>query len=140
MISPTRAYFLNNSTQAVEDGSFSVQTGAVSTLSSQAAFVMDGVPTTIGDQVGVFEPTTGSNFNWNEEANAAGYGASPLGTTGAYTAGTNGRFTVTVNNFTNVTGSPSLLVFYLSSPTTGYMVEVDGSGDIGGVFTQQTSP
>ncbi len=140
MISPTRAYFLNNSTQAVEDGSFSVQTGAVSTLSNQAAFVMDGVPTTIGDQVGVFEPTTGSNFNWNEEANAAGYGASPLGTTGAYTAGTNGRFTVTVNNFTNVTGSPSLLVFYLSSPTTGYMVEVDGSGDIGGVFTQQTSP
>ncbi|MGA7561042.1 MAG: hypothetical protein WCF61_07535 [Terriglobales bacterium] len=140
MTSPTSAYFLNNSAQAVEDGSFSAQTGAVSTLNSQAAFVMDGFPGTYGDQVGVFEPTAGSNFNWNEEANQAGYGALPVGTNGAYTAATNGRFTVTVNNFNNLTGNASFLVFYLSSPTTGYMVEVDGSGDIGGVFTQQTSP
>ncbi|MGA7446852.1 MAG: hypothetical protein WBQ43_22940 [Terriglobales bacterium] len=140
MISPTSAYFLNNSTQAVEDGSFSGQSGAVSTLNSQAAFVMDGFPGTYGDQVGVFEPTTGSNFNWNEEANQAGFGALPVGTNGVYTAATNGRFTVTVNNFNNLSGNASFLVFYLSSPTTGYMVEVDGSGDIGGVFTQQTSP
>ncbi len=140
MISPTSAYFLNNSAQAVEDGSFSVQTGAVSTLNSQAAFVMDGFPGSYGDQVGVFQPTTGSNFNWNEQANEAGFGAAPLGTTGAYIAGSNGRFTVTVNNFNNITGNPTFLVFYLSSPTTGYMVEVDGSGDIGGVFAQQTSP
>jgi hypothetical protein len=140
MISPTSAYFLNNSTQAVEDGSFSLQTGSVSTLSNQAAFVMDGFPGTIGDQVGAFQPTAGSNFNWNEQANALSYGAQPLGTTGAYNAATNGRFTVTVNNFTNITGSPSLLVFYLSSPNSGYMIEVDGSGDIGGLFAQQTSP
>jgi hypothetical protein len=140
MISPTSAYFLNNSTQAVEDGSFSLQTGSVSTLSNQAAFVMDGFPTTIGDQVGAFQPTTGSNFNWNEQANALSNGAEPLGTTGAYTPAANGRFTVTVNNFNNITGNASFLVFYLTSPNTGYMIEVDGSGDIGGLFAQQTSP
>jgi hypothetical protein len=47
---------------------------------------------------------------------------------------------VTVNNFNNITGNASFLVFYLTSPNTGYMIEVDGSGDIGGLFAQQTSP
>lgn len=140
MISPTSAYFLNNSPQAVEDGTFSLQTGSVSTLSNQAAFVMDGIPLALGDQVGAFQPTTGSNFNWNEQINSAGFGSQPVGTNGAFSAATNGRFTVTVNNFNNITGSPSFLVFYVSSPTTGFMVEVDGSGDIGGLFAQQTSP
>jgi hypothetical protein len=136
MASPTNAYFLNNSSLAVEDGTFSQQSGTVSALSSQAAFVMDGYPGSLGDQVGDFLATSSTAFNWNEQANLAGDGAAAIGTNGSYTISSNGRVEVTVNNF----NPASSLVFYLSSPNTGYMVEVDGSGDIGGAFTQQTSP
>lgn len=136
MVSPTSAFFLNNSSTAVEDGSFSLQSGApFNALSSQAAFVMDGVPGALGDQVGPFDPTSSTAFNWNEEANIAGTGAVAIGTNGTYTISSNGRVEATVNNF----NPSSSVVFYLSSPNTGFMVEVDGSGDIGGVFTQQAS-
>ncbi len=140
MVSPTSAYFLNNSPTAVEDGSFSSQTGTITTLSAQAAFVMDGVPDTpAGGQVGDFEPTTSGAFNWNEasngyNSNTGSFGSVPIGTNGTYTVGSSGRVEVVVNNV-----APEL-VFYLSSSTTGFIVEVDGTGDIGGVFTQQTSP
>jgi hypothetical protein len=137
MVSPTTAYFLNNSPAAVEDGSLLLQTGGpFSALTGQAAFVMDGYPGSLGGQVGAFDPTSSTAFNWNEQANAAGTGAGPIGTNGTYTVSSNGRVEVIVNNF----NPASDVVFYLSSPNTGFMVEVDGSGDIGGVFTQQTSP
>jgi len=136
MVNGTSAYFLANNTAAVEDGTFSLQQGApFSTLSSQAAFVMDGFDVAFKDRVGLFKPTSGG-FNWNQAANSfdatAGVGTpSALGTTGTNQVSSNGRVTVTVNNVT-----PSL-VFYLSSANTGFMVQEDA--DIGGSFTQQAS-
>jgi hypothetical protein len=135
MISPTSAYFLDNSSTAVEDGTFSLQSGGpFSALTAQAAFVMDGVDTTYKDRVGDFDPTSSGNFNWNEQSNSAGTGAVSIGTNGSYTVSStaNGRVSVVVNNVTPT------LVFYLSSPNTGFMVQEDGA-DIGGVFTQQAS-
>ncbi len=134
MLSPTSAYFLDNSPLAVEEGSFTAQSGSVSSLSAQGAFVLDGFPGAFGGQVGDFQPTNGGNFNWNEVANS-GSGGSGIGTNGNYTAsGPSGRFTVAVNNFSPATN----YVFYLSSPNTGFMIEEDaGAGDIGGVFAQQ---
>jgi hypothetical protein len=131
----TRAYFLVNSTLAVEDGTFSQQQGAPFTaLSSQAAFVMDGFDVSYKDRVGAFKPTS-SGFNWNQAANSfdvnLGGNPSALGTTGTYQVSSNGRVTVSVNNVT-----PSL-VFYLSSANTGFMVQEDA--DIGGSFSQQAS-
>jgi len=131
----TRAYFLVNSTLAVEDGTFSQQQGAPFTaLSSQAAFVMDGFDVAYKDRVGAFKPTS-SGFNWNQAANSfdvnLGGNPSALGTTGTYQVSSNGRVTVSVNKVT-----PSL-VFYLSSANTGFMVEEDA--DIGGFFSQQAS-
>ena len=55
-----------------------------------------------------------------------------IGTNGSYTVGSNGRVASVVNNVTPT------LVFYLSSPNTGFMVQEDGA-DIGGVFIQQAS-
>jgi hypothetical protein len=133
MVNNTRAYFLVNSAAAVEDGTFSLQTGGPFTaLTAQAAFNMDGFDTTDKDRIGVFEPT-GTGFKWNQEANAfSGVSAvSTLGTTGTYQVGSNGRVAVVVNGVTNS------LVFYLSSPNTGFMVQEDAN--IGGVFSQQAS-
>jgi hypothetical protein len=133
MVNNTRAYFLVNSVAAVEDGTFSLQSGAPFTaLTAQAAFNMDGFDTADKDRVGIFEPT-GTGFKWNQEANAfSGVSAvSTLGTTGTYQVSSNGRVAVVVNGVT------SNLVFYLSSPNTGFMVQEDAN--IGGVFSQQAS-
>jgi len=132
----TRAYFLADSTLAVEDGTFSQQQGAPFTaLTSQAAFVMDGFDVAFKDRVGLFKPTNGG-FSWNQSANSfdatTGIGnPSTLPTSGTYQVSSNGRVTVTVNGIT------SSLVFYLSSANTGFMVQEDA--DIGGAFTQQAS-
>jgi hypothetical protein len=133
MVNNTRAYFLVNSAAAVEDGTFSLQSGAPFTaLTAQAAFNMDGFDTTDKDRVGIFQPT-GTGFKWNQEANAFSgiSNVSTLGTTGTYQVGSNGRVAVVVNGVT------SNLVFYLSSPNTGFMVQEDAN--IGGVFSQQAS-
>jgi hypothetical protein len=136
MVNGTRAYFLADSIAAVEDGTFSLQQGAPFTaLSSQAALVMDGFDIAYKDRVGVFAPTS-SGFNWNQAADSfdatTGIGTqSSLPTSGTYHASSNGRVTVIVNNVT-----PSL-VFYLSSPSTGFMVQEDA--DIGGSFALQAS-
>jgi hypothetical protein len=135
MVNGTRAYFLANSTLAVEDGTFSLQQ-ASPTLSGQAAFVMDGFDTTLKDRVGGFETTSSTAFNWNQTANAfdpfTGVGiVTALGTNGSYTVSSNGRVAVVVNGVT------TSVVFYLSSANTGFMVQEDAN--IGGAFTQQAS-
>ena len=135
MVNATRAYFLADSTAAIEDGTFSLQQGApFSALGSQAAFVMDGFDTTFKDRVGVFVPTS-SGFNWKQAANAfdvnLGGNPSSLGTNGTAQVSPNGRVAVTVNGVT------SSLVFYLSGPGSGFMVQEDA--DIGGAFSQQAS-
>jgi hypothetical protein len=134
----TRAYFLANSTLAVEDGTFSLQQGApFAALTSQAAFFMDGFDTAFKDRVGLFKPTSGG-FNWNQAANSFDTSIFPpvatltsSATNGTYQVSSNGRVTVTVNNVDNS------IVFYLSSANTGFMVQEDA--DIGGAFTQQAS-
>ena len=132
----TRAYFLADSTLAVEDGTFSLQQGGPFTaLSSQAAFVMDGFDVAFKDRVGAFKPTA-TSFKWNQAANSfdatTGIGSpSTLPTSGTYQVSSNGRVTVTVNNVDNS------IVFYLSSDSTGFMVQEDA--DIGGAFAKQAS-
>ncbi len=135
MLNQSSAYFLANSTAAVENGTFSQQQGApFAAITSQAAFVMDGFDTAFKDRVGLFKPTS-SGFNWNQASNSydVNLGGSPsaLPTNGTYTVGSNGRVTVTVNGVT------SNLVFYLSSANTGFMVQEDA--DIGGSFAQQAA-
>jgi hypothetical protein len=136
MVNGTRAVFLVDSTAAVEDGTFSLQQGApFSSLGNQAAFFMDGFDVTFKDRVGAFTPTKGG-FSWKQSANAfddtIGVGTlTNTSTNGTAQVSSNGRVVVTVNGVTNS------LVFYLSSPGTGFMVQEDA--DIGGAFTQQAS-
>ena len=137
MVNPTSAYFLANNTAAVEDGTFSQQTGGPFTaLTSQAAFVMDGFDVAYKDRVGAFKPTA-TSFSWNQADNSFdptvsnGGLPSAIGTNGTYQVSSNGRATVTVNNVDNA------IVFYLSSANSGFMVQEDA--DIGGAFSQQAS-
>lgn len=138
MVNSSRAYFLVNSGTAVEDGIYTLQTGT--TLTSQAAFTMDGIDTGgIKDRVGIFTPAGSGILNWNQAANSflasAGSGqVTTLGTTATYQVSSNGRVTVVVNNVT--TGTPGM-VFYISSPNTGFMVEEDSN--VGGSFVQQAT-
>jgi hypothetical protein len=141
MVNSTRAFFLVNSGAGVEDGTYTLQTGApFSALTTQAAFVMDGFDSGgLKDRVGVFAPTGAGTLNWNQASNSflptSGSGAvSTLGTTGTYQVSANGRVTATINNVN--TASPGM-VFYLSSPNTGVMVEEDSN--VGGSFAQQAS-
>jgi hypothetical protein len=138
MVDGTRAYFLANSTLAVEDGTFSLQQGTpFAAISAQAAFVMDGFDSGgLKDRVGDFAPSTSGAFNWNQTANSflpsTGNGVvTSVGTSGTYTVSSNGRVAVVVNGVT------TSAVFYLSSANTGFMVQEDA--DIGGAFTQQAS-
>jgi hypothetical protein len=135
MLNGTSAYFLADNTAAVEDGTFSQQTGGPFTaLTSQTAFVMDGIDVAYKDRVGLFKPTA-TSFNWNQATNSFDPNLlgnpSALGTNGTYTVSSNGRVAVNVNGVT-----PSL-VFYLSSANSGFMVQEDA--DIGGSFTVQAS-
>ncbi len=136
LVNSNRAYFLVNSAAAVEDGTFSVQQGApFSAIGAQAAFFMDGFDTAFKDRVGVFEPGTGTNLKWNQASNSfdASQGGLPssIATTGSFQVSSNGRATVIVNNVS------SNFVFYLSSPSSGVIVQEDA--DIGGTFATQAS-
>jgi hypothetical protein len=138
MVNSSRAYFLVDSGTAVEDGIYTLQTGT--TLTSQAAFTMDGIDTGgIKNRVGIFSPSGSGILRWNQESNSflpsAGSGqVTTLGTTATYQVSANGRVTVVVNNVTS--GTPGM-VFYLSSPNTGFMVEEDSN--VGGSFVQQAT-
>jgi hypothetical protein len=139
MVSPTRAYVLTNSSVAIEDGTFTKQTGAPfsnSSLGSQAAFVMDGFDVAYKDRSGVITPNGSGTFQWNQQANSfdINLGGSPSATTtnGTYQVDSSGRVKVVVNNVT------SDIVFYLSSSNSGFMVQEDGA-DIGGAFLTQAT-
>jgi len=136
MVNSSRAYFLVDSGAAVEDGIYTLQTGGpFSALTSQAAFSMDGFDSGgFKDRVGIFDPTGTGTFKWNQTANSLFGAVTTLGTTGTYQVSANGRVTATVNNVNVVTSG---MVFYLSSPNTGVMVEEDSN--VGGTFAQQAT-
>ena len=141
MVNNTRAFFLVNSATGVEDGTYTLQTGGpFSAITAQAAFTMDGFDSGgFKDRTGLFSPKGAGTLNWNQVSNSflptnpPGF-VGTLGTTATYQVSANGRVTVVVNNVT--TSTPGI-VFYLSSPNTGVMVEEDSN--VGGAFTQQSS-
>ncbi len=150
MVDATHAYFLVNSSLAVEDGTFTIQQALpANPVAPQSAFVMDGFDAAFKDRTGSLQTSsgTGNSFKWNQAANSFDtnpadptFGGSPtlLPTTGTITVGSNGRATVLVNGVT------SNLVFYFSSNGSGVMVQEDtnsfgGVNDIGGSFSLQAS-
>ena len=138
MVSPSRAYFIAINGTNVEDGTIDQQSGTIG-LSAQAAFFMDGydgVAALLKDRVGTLVPSgtdsLGTNYvtSFFDPVGLAG-GSNSQAFSGTYSIASNGRTTTQLNGFTNN------LVLYLTSNSTGYMLQADSGVNMSGTFKAQ---
>jgi len=143
MVSPSRAFFLIDSTSKVEDGTVDLQqqgTFAAADVKGQYALVMDGYnPTSLLTRIGTLISDGNGNLQLNEEANSfdgtlPGLINDPGTLSGNYTVDGNGRVAAAVNTVS------SNLVMYMVSPGQGYILQNDPGVEISGKVTLQTSP
>ncbi len=141
MVSPTRAYFIALNGTNVEDGTIDQQTGSFTnpSLGSQAAFFMDGFDWVNGlfkDRVGTLVPSGTDSLGTNYvtsffDFNTLFGGSNPNAFSGTYSVASNGRTTTQLNGFTNN------IVLYLTSNSTGYVLQADTGINISGKFKAQ---
>lgn len=141
IVNSARAYFIVLNGVSVEDGTFDLQSGSFSnsSLSGQAAFLMenwDGVSVVFKDRVGTITPNGSGSLNTAYvtaffDPNAGAGGNAANGFSGNYNVGSNGRVTTQLSGFTNN------MVLYLSSSSTGYMIQADAGVNMSGPFTTQ---
>jgi hypothetical protein len=144
MVSPTRAFFLDNLTTRAEDGTADLQTTtsfSASTFNGQFALLMNGMDTTtippegLG-RIGTLQFDGSSHLTLNELANASqsGTGASSPGVlSGTYQVGSGGRFTG------SMTGGNGGLDFvgYAVSGSQSYVMQTDQGDNTFGTITLQ---
>lgn len=143
MVSPSRAYFIALNGTNVEDGTLDRQTGAFTntSLGTQTAFFMDGFDATgidllFKDRVGTLVPSGTNSLATNYVAsffdvNLVAGGFSPNHFSGSYSVASNGRTTTVLNGFTNN------IVLYLTTNSTGYLLQADAGVNMSGAFTAQ---
>jgi hypothetical protein len=137
MVSPTRAFFLNDSATDVSDGSLSAQSGTFSsaTLNGLYAFNMTGIDNNGSGNTNDFVGT----LNWNGTSsvtmraliNVTGTINPPTNFSGTYTVSSNGRVVGSFNNISNN------IVFYMISSTDAYILENDTNIEVYGNMTKQ---
>ena len=145
MVSPTRAFFLDNLTTRAEDGTADLQTStsfSAATFKGQFALLMNGmdainsVPEGLA-RIGTLQFDGSSKLTLVELANASqsGSGASnPGAMAGTYQVGNGGRFTGTVSGG----GNGLDLVGYAVSGSQAYLLQVDpGTNTSGTIQLQQ---
>ena len=133
MVSPSRAFFVNAATNAVEDGTADLQTAsnfALSTFTQQYSLAMDGLDTGAIDGIqqllsraGAMQFDGKGNLKLSEVANASVLGANNTFLSGTYTVGSNGRIVGTMSN----SGGGLGLVMYAVSPSQAYVLQTDQS-------------
>jgi len=137
MVNPSRAFFLTNSANDVEDGSIDAQTGTFSssTLNGVYVFNLTGIDGTgVGDTndfVGTLTWNGTSTVNMQTVANITGTISQPTPFAGTYTVTSNGRAVASVNQVSNN------LVFYMISSTDAYILQNDTNIQIQGSMTKQ---
>jgi len=134
MVSPSRAFFLDNSATTIEDGTADLQSGSsfsASSLKGQFVIVMDGLDRTpeqvgLSDQIlarlGTLQFDGAGNLTLNELVNASGTGGggqSPGVLKGTYTVASNGRVVANLN------GNSLDLVMYTASGSQAYVLQGD---------------
>lgn len=143
MVSPSRAFFLVNANNKVEDGTVDVQqknSFATTDLKGQYALVMDGYNSSnFLTRVGTLISDGNGNLHLNEEANSfdgtlPGLVNDPGTLSGNYTVDGNGRVAAAINSLS------SNLVMYMVSPSQAYILQNDSSTEISGTLQLQTSP
>lgn len=133
MVSPSRAFFVNAATNAVEDGTADLQTASnfgLSTFTQQYSLDMDGLDTGAIDgiqqllsRVGALQFDGKGKLTLSEVANASAVGANNTVLSGTYTVGSNGRIVGTMSN----SGGGLSLVMYAVSPSQAYVLQTDQS-------------
>lgn len=137
LVSPSRAFFLVNSTTRVEDGSMDAQGSGFSTnaLTGQSAFFMSGFNSTVfADRIGTLTWSNGSVVASLVEVDTGS--ATSGSVTTPYSVASNGRTTLAIAGLPSV--ATANLTFYLSNNGSGYGIESDGNTEIGGTMTTQT--
>jgi hypothetical protein len=128
MVSPARAFFVNNAGGSVEDGTADLQQSqsfSASTFTNQYSLVMDGVDLVNGQllsRVGSLQFDGIGKITLNEVANASGTGSgtnSPGLIVGTYSVSSSGRIVGTMNAGT------LNLVMYAISPSQAYVLQSD---------------
>jgi hypothetical protein len=142
MVSPSRAFFLDNGNGQFQDGTAdlqSVSSFSASSLSGQFVLVMDGLDLSgvqfgSGDlllsRVGTLQFAS-SNLKLNEFVNELNGGQSPGILNGSFSVSSNGRGVGNLNN-----GSLDL-VLYAVSGTQAYVMQQDGGIITSGTAIQQ---
>jgi hypothetical protein len=141
MVSPTRAYFIALNGTNVEDGTLDQQSSTFTNTLTQTAFFMDGFDATgidglFKDRVGTLVPSGTTSLATNYVAsffdiNVVAGGANSNNFSGSYSVATNGRITTVLNGFTNN------IVLYLTTNSTGYLLQADTGVNMSGTFTAQ---
>lgn len=144
MVSPSRAFFLINNANKVEDGTIDLQqqnSFATTDLKGQYALVMDGYnASNLLTRAGTLISDGNGNLQLNEEANSFAPGSlpglinDPPTLPGNYTVGSNGRVSATISSVS------SNLVLYIVSPSQAYILQNDPATEISGTIRLQTSP
>jgi hypothetical protein len=142
LVSPSEAFFVDDSTSVVEEGTAQLQTASsfsASTLNGQFALVMGGIDSP-GEQlarVGTLEFSGSGNSTLEELANDSGSGEgaqSPGTLSGNYQVGGSGRITASLSN-----SSGGLdVVMYAVSGSQAYALQIDeGENTSGAIQLQQ---
>jgi hypothetical protein len=155
MVSPTRAYFIALNGTNVEDGTIDLQSGTFTntSLSTQAAFFMDGFnwngvvfngisDVAFEDRVGTLVPSGSNTLGTNYLAsffapNVVAGATNSLALTGTYAVASNGRTTA---QLTDNSGDSLGVVLYLTSNSTGYVLQSDAGFNMSGTFAAQPAP
>lgn len=141
MVSPTRAFFLMDSSGKVEDGTLDAQTISTfsnSSLDGQSAFTMSGFNSSVlDDRLGTLIWDGAGNLTANLVEVDTGNGTSGvLTSTYSVDAGNSGRASASLAGLPS--SSSTDLVFYLTSGSSGYVLQNDGNTEIGGSMILQS--
>jgi hypothetical protein len=141
MVNSSRAFFLDESTSAAEDGTADLQSTnsfSASTMNGQYAMVMDGIDLTPEAlaRIGTLQFDGSGNLTLVDVENDSSSGAgaqSPGAMAGTYQIGANGRITGSVSNG----GSGLNFIAYAVSGSQAYVLEVDPDVNTSGTLQLQ---
>jgi hypothetical protein len=142
MVSPTRAFLLNNSSSQLSDGTADAQVGSNFTNSSvngQFAFLMNGFTIQSGgttstlDRVATLQFDAKGGLILNEFVNSNGSTTSTGFLSGTYSTSSNGRITGTITGAANNVG----VSMYLVSNSNAYIIDNDTGFELDGQINLQ---
>ncbi|HZQ71128.1 MAG TPA: hypothetical protein VFA68_21565 [Terriglobales bacterium] len=142
MVSPTRAFFLTNSSTQLSDGTADAQVGSNfsnASVNGQFAFLMNGFTIQTGGSTSTLDRVATLQFDGkgglilNEFVNSNGSTSTTGFLTGTYTVSSNGRITGTIPGATNTIG----LSMYLVSSSNAYIIDNDTGFELDGQINLQ---